>query len=195
MPDIVFLTPGTSMEAEYFKSMIKTIKVLESNSITWDLHTQFSSHVAVAREQTLNDLFVYTGTDYKMLLWIDSDIVWKPEDVLKAYNSEHDVLTGVYAVNGNEELAAAVINSEWVDDWYLSSLTQPVKVHSAGMGFLAIKSGIIEKIERPVFSVDTKTTILGEDIILCNKLRAIGVDIFLDPAIRLGHVKKVITRI
>ena len=195
MPDIVFLTPGTGVEIEYFKSIIKTIKVLESNSITWDVHTKFSSHVAVAREQTLADLFVHTGSDYKMLLWIDSDIVWTPEDVLKAYNSEYDVITGCYAVNGNEELVAALMDNEWVEDWFLDTIEHPVRVDSCGMGFLAIKSGIIEKIDRPVFSVDTKTTILGEDIILCKKLRALGVDIWLDPTIRLGHVKKVITRV
>lgn len=194
MTDIVFLTPGNSVEIEYFKSMIKTIKVLDSQSITWDIHTKFSSHVAVAREQTLSDLFIHTDS-YKMLLWVDSDIVWRPEDVLRAYESDKDVLTGCYAVNGDESMTAATMDNEWVQNWYIEELDYPVRVDTCGMGFLAMKAGVIEKIDRPVFSSDIKTSILGEDIILSRKLRALGIDIWLDPKLRLGHVKKTITRI
>jgi GT2 family glycosyltransferase len=80
-------------------------------------------------------------------------------------------------------------------------MEEPMKVHGIGMGFVAIKQGVFEKLTRPWFQSvevtmkDAETQkeftfpIMGEDISLCERIHRAGFDIWFDPTIRVEHNK------
>jgi hypothetical protein len=190
MVDIVFLTPGPNVEMIYLKSMLKTIKVLEEKGIIWDFYGEFSSHVAFARQITLDTA---EDIECKVFFWIDSDIVWEPEDVLKLYGSSKEVVSGAYPMdNGN---VTAKTDEGWLEHHQLRASDELIKLDFCGLGFFAIKSHVLRGIPEPQFSTTLLNDLEGEDVALCRKVKAAGFDIWLDPTVKLGHVKKSTLRI
>jgi hypothetical protein len=207
--NLIIATPGHSLMSTYVRSLLAATQMLASKGITWAWSSEYSSHVADAREMTLNgdnqndpsEQRPFKGqVTYDKILWIDSDIAFTPEDVLKLYESDYDVVTGAYLLANGEvvvykELFGAGYNYDDVKD-----MTEPVKVFGAGFGFIMIKQGIFEQLTRPWFqspmaskTMDDGTEftfpIMGEDLSWCKRVNDLGIDIWFDPTVRVTHHK------
>jgi GT2 family glycosyltransferase len=134
---------------------------------------------------------------YDVMLWIDSDIEWKPEDFLKLYNSDKDITTGIY-ISDQGVLMYTPSSKEHL------AKTEHIEITHAGFGFIAIKKGVFENVSRPWFQTQyTKQTIdgkeylipFGEDYSFCTKARQAGFKIYVDPTIRVTHHKNVPLRV
>jgi hypothetical protein len=211
--DVLIATPGHSLENQYVVSLTETLSELNKQGISYKWLNAYSSLVHNARELTatgggnymLNPLDAGPLGDrvtYNKIFWIDSDIAWTPKDFLKIYNSDYDVATGAYL------LADGVTTSvhEWGTPGGMSvdkikSLKKPLKVQSMGFGFVAMKAGVFEKLERPWFGHYTQPinlpngktidTYLGEDISWSINAYKAGIEIYFDPTVLVGHMKKV----
>jgi hypothetical protein len=211
--DVLIATPGHSLESQYVTSLTETLSELNRQGISYKWLNAYSSLVHNAREltatgggnHTLNPLDtgpLGNSVTYNKIFWIDSDISWTPKDFLKIYNSDYDVVTGAYL------LADGVTSS--VHEWgtpggipveKIKSLKNPLKIQSMGFGFVAMKSGVFEKLERPWFGHYTQAlqledgrtidTYLGEDISWSINAYKAGVEIYFDPTVLVGHMKKV----
>lgn len=206
--NLIIATPGNSVMTGYLTSLLHVIRELDSRGITWAFSQEFSSHVAHARELTINgdNMISLEETDpfhgkitYDKILWIDSDIRFTPEDVLKAYGSKYDVLTGAYLLANGESVMYRKIGEKPLIIDEILEMTEPEQIEAAGMGFFCMKSGIVESMSRPWFqSVATSKTIegkeynfniVGEDISFCKRIIDLGFEIWLDPSIKLIHHK------
>ena len=75
----------------------------------------------------------------------------------------------------------------------------PVEVGGVGFGFVAMKSGVFEKMNRPWFKirevqwddVDFKVN-MGEDYSWCEGAKEAGFKIWVDPLVKLKHHKEII---
>jgi hypothetical protein len=211
--DVLIATPGHSLESQYVASLTETLAELGNQGISFKWLNAYSSLVHNARELTatgggnhnLNPLDAGPLGDkvtYNKIFWIDSDISWTVKDFLKIYNSDYDVVTGAYL------LADGITTSvhKWgspggmsVDE--IKSIKEPLKVQSMGFGFVAMKAGVFEKLERPWFGHYTQSmqlpngkmmdTYIGEDISWCINAYKAGIDIYFDPTVLVGHMKKV----
>jgi hypothetical protein len=206
--NLVIATPGHSVMAPYLKSLLMTIDELNRRQISWLYTSEYSSHVADAREITLNgsntpnpkDSRPFSGqVTYDKILWIDSDIKFTPEDVIKAYESEYDVVAGAYLLgNGTVVAHKEKMGQPYTYDEVLQ-MKEPVQVWGAGMGFMAVKSGVFESLSRPWFQspkieVDwdggkLDFSITGEDLSFCHRAGEAGFEIWFDPSIKLEHNK------
>lgn len=194
--DLVILTPGINFTSNFVKSLVKTAKYLDANNIRWEWINAYNSNVNAAREITLerfaknndSDYFDFKF-DYKKFIWIDSDISWEPEDIIKLYKSDLDIVTGVYYLN---EDVPAIYKSQWsiIDKETLYNSSQ-LKISGCGFGFLAVKKGVFESIKRPIFN-HAKELTLGEDLLWCEKVTDLGYDIYVDTTVNLGHAKRFI---
>lgn len=207
--NLIFCSPGHSMMTPYIKSLIATIHLLTEKKISWAWSSEFSSHVGDAREITLNGDNINDPDEqrpfkglvtYDKLLWIDSDIAWNPEDVIKLYESEKDIVSGAYLLGSGEvpaykELFGAPFKYEDV-----IKMKDPVQVFGAGMGFMMVKQGVFEKLTRPWFQspMATKTyedgreftfPVLGEDLSFCKRATDLGFEIWFDPTVKVLHHK------
>lgn len=206
--NLIIATPGNSVMTGYLKSLLATTQELNRLGISWAFSQNYSSHVADAREMTLNGDNInnpkesrpFKGTmTYDKILWIDSDIIFSPEDVIKAYKSKHDVVTGAYALATGEVVAYKTLFGMPMTMPEIKKMKKPIKIFGSGMGFFCMKSGIFEKMTRPWFQSVLGTTsfegedftfpIMGEDISLCKRINDLGFEIWLDPSIKLIHHK------
>jgi GT2 family glycosyltransferase len=136
---------------------------------------------------------------YDKILWIDSDITFTPDDVIKAYKSEFDIVTGAYLLATGEAMVYTETFGKPLTYLEVNDLTEPIQLKGAGMGFMCVKSGVFESMPRPWFkTVEAEANmgdgpfmmqITGEDLSFCTRAIDLGFEIWLDPTIKLIHNK------
>ena len=210
--NVVIATPGQAMKTEYVQSLVLTTAWLNSRGLTYAYMSKQSSFVSEAREMTATNTFgnnwqtrqIGSGEfTYDKIVWIDSDIEWTVEDFERLWESDLDIVSGIY-VTGPQGLVAAhypdaqgrptFINK---DEFMLHD--QPVEVGGVGFGFVAMKFGVFENIERPWFlirrikwdDVDFYTNV-GEDYSWCSAAQKAGYGIWIDPLVKVRHHKETV---
>lgn len=208
--NVLIATPGRSMEAEYVRSLVSTIEYFTQANISYKFLNQYSSQVSAAREATamgsdfldaFNKSPVLGQCTYDKMIWIDSDISWDIADIMKLYESEYDIVSGVYFNHQGVPMFSVHDDQLYSDPRILQNQTEPFEIFAAGFGFIAMKSGVFENMPRPWFETvyqkiennDGRQMYIpfGEDYSWCSKARQSGFKIHLDPTIRLTHHKKV----
>jgi hypothetical protein len=200
--DVVIATPASMLTAAYVRSLTDTIKVLEEKNISWTYVNYESCYIRLARElivtygetKNLNENILFAGFfNYKKIMWIDSDISWTPEDFLSLYFSERDIISGAY-VTVNGSIAVSLDGKNLARSEEIPT-SREVEVKTCGFGFLCIKSGVFENMQRPWFDseileIDGRlVTTVGEDNSWCVKARNSGFKIWLNPDVRVTHNK------
>jgi len=177
---------------------------------------QYSSVVHFARAKCLGgdvlkgkDQKPFQGQmDYDVMMWIDSDIVFKPEDLFSLLESPHDVTAGVYMMEDLQNLATV---KEWNKEYFEKKGTfkflrpddiigapQYMQVAYTGMGWMAIRKGVVEDLKYPWFHSDLEKVtddiidMNSEDVTFCKALWEAGHPIHIDTKVRVGHQKKMI---
>lgn len=208
--NILIATPGRMMEAEYVRSLVQTMEYLNSQGISYMYLNEYSSQVNAAREATtMGSKFLYAfckepvrgEITYDKMIWIDSDISWTPEDFMKLYESKFDIVSGLYFNEEGVPMFTFNENDIYFDHEQLKHKQYPFEVFGVGFGFVAIKSGVFESIQRPWFETEFQRITnedgeemfipWGEDYSWCIKAKNAGYEIWIDPSIRVGHHKKV----
>jgi hypothetical protein len=207
--NLMICTPGHSLMGSYVKSLLETANELNKAGITWGYSNEYSSHVGDAREMTLNggpemnpfDSRPFKGDiTYDKIMWIDSDIAWKAEDVIKLYASDKDVISGAYllangSVVAHKEKFGRPFSYEEVKD-----LKEIEKIYSAGFGFICVKNGVFESLSRPWFQASNDIikgpdgqelpfAIMGEDTSWCHRVNELGFEVYFDPTVQVTHHK------
>lgn len=206
--NVVIATPGPDFEKEYVTSLVDTIEHLHSKGITYKFVNHYSSIITFAREATISDNPKLDITEripfgdkftYDKIISIDSDMSWSVEDFMKIYESDKDIVSGLCA--NAEGLAVFTPLDISLPAQDFINETEVFEIFAAGFAFMAIKQGVFESIERPWFELvyvraysgpnNEKTLIpFGEDYSWCQKAKQAGYKIYIDPAAKIGHIKK-----
>ena len=140
-----------------------------------------------------NRIWNIMRTNGQDLLFIDSDIVFTPKDVLKMQQhlEDKDIVTGVYVMQQKEKYSPLVMKKTNVG-YELAPLEEKLfEVDACGAGFLGISSRVIEKLETPFtqFTNPLSGELFGEDLAFCVKAQEAGFKIWCNPEIKVGHIK------
>ena len=147
--DVIIATPGHSMEAEYVRSLVATISLLNERGISFYYANKYTSRVAAAREATamdsdfldaFNNAPLLGQVSYKKIFWIDSDMSWNPSDFLALYNSDLDIVSGIYLSDKGVPMFSPL--DEKQDVRAMISLTETQEVAGVGFGFVCVKQGV-----------------------------------------------------
>lgn len=156
--------------------------------------------------------------DYDYIMWLDSDQIWKPEQIQKLIDADEDIVSGWYSLGGTngqgacigwcdvptliskggmpcmtmKEVKDARRNSKGLVD--LASFNPQYEHPWIGMGFMLMKRGVLEKIPYPWFydnNIIAGDIIgnRGDDITFCKKAHEAGFRLYLMPEVRVGHQK------
>jgi len=109
-------------------SIAKLVKELTTAGLTFELNTMKSPYIAYARN-ILTARFLQRDEDY--LLFIDSDLEFEPECVLKMLVPQKDVICTPYRVKTNEPNSIK----------YTVSIEDPKNVKIFGPGLVEINNG------------------------------------------------------
>ena len=196
---VVFCLPGQTYSRQFLISWSGLLAACINKNITPVMSQDYSSCVHFARCKTLGaDVMAgvsqkpFRGqlTDYDYIFFIDSDIIFSPEDVFHLLESPHDVTAGLYAMEDRKNFATVkTLDPEYfkahgtfeftsIDSiekqiGALSTKSDSEKageryapVSYAGMGFMVIKPGVFEKLPYPWFASELTEMVLDDGRII-----------------------------
>ena len=212
---IVFCIPGRDFSRQFLLSWTHLLLECMKKGHEVMVSQQYSSVVHFARAQCLGgnvlkgeDQKPFQGqVEYDYIMWIDSDIVFKPEDFFKILESPHDVTAGLYMMEDLEHFAAV---KDWHEDYFqkfgtfkfirpddVVGAARYMPVAYAGMGWMLIRKDVVENLKYPWFWSDLQhigdlTDMSSEDVAFCRALNNAGHTVHVDTQLRVGHQKKMI---
>ena len=213
---LVFCMPGRGCSYVFLKNFVQMAFDLVQHGVSIQISQDYSSMVNFARCKCLG-ANVLRGPDqipwdgklkYDYQLWIDSDIVFKTEQLLQLVLMDKDIAAGWYMTEDGQTTSVAhwldednfrnnggVMNHETGET--MSKRKKPFTVDYTGFGWVLIKHGVWEHedMKYPWFAPKMQVFESGDVqdmwrrcIILFRCLEA-GFEIWCDPRIRVGHEK------
>jgi GT2 family glycosyltransferase len=209
---VIFCLPGREFSDAWVRSWMDTLSTCSRNGIEWAFSMAYDPVVYYARNRVLGGNNVdgreqkpFRGqVQYDYQFWIDSDMVWSGEDVLRLIKLDKPIASGCYMMANNQDLPI-VENLDWdrlaesgtfrfLSRDELNARLSPFTASYAGFGFMCIRQGVMESMEYPWFQprfVDYKGfhDFTAEDVSFCWRAAELGHDIWVDPSVRVGHQK------
>lgn len=214
--DVLIATPGKMLHAEYTSSLVDTIRWLESEGKTYKFLNKQGSLVSSTRELTALDAYNHNwdtrevgggAYTYGKIFWIDSDVEWDVEAFKKIYESDQDIVGGLYQTSPDGRVAVAFFDSAGqptvVREQDFIMLDEGLhECYGLGFGFIAMKSGVFEACDRPWFlmerikwpQVDFELNV-GEDYSFCINARRNGFKTYVDSTVKVKHHKEIVYQI
>lgn len=161
------------------------------------------SIITMARNALVNE---FLKTDATELLFIDADVVVKPDDVLRlmAQSGDKDITAGAYPRRAKDQKFFADLYLDGNGDLEFDGSLMRVK--RVGTGFMLIQRHVIEQMiaAHPEWSYENKNTdeqlsavfdfqivdgkYVGEDYLFCDRATQMGFTVHIDVDISLPHV-------
>ena len=210
---VIFCLPGREYSREFLMSWTELMMQANAKGHQCMVSQNYSSVVHFARAKCLggdvlagpNQKPFQGKVDYDAVMWIDSDIVFKPEDFLALLESPHDVTAGLYMMEDlqhfatvqqrNDEFFAKKGTYKFLTPDDVIGQPQYMKVDYTGMGWMLIRKGVVEDLKYPWFNSalnkisDEIVDMDSEDVAFCKALWDAGHPVYVDTKIRVGHQK------
>lgn len=142
---------------------------------------------------------------YDYIMWIDSDIIYEPKQIMQLIDRNVDIVSGLYKTESGIDFTACTdMDEEFYkkNGRFMPMLERNVigkkdliEVFYAGMGFMLMKRGVMESLEYPWFrpewpDIDGIHEFASEDVSFGINIRAEGYKIYVDPTVLVGHEKQ-----
>jgi hypothetical protein len=223
---VVFCLPGNSFSGKFLERWTDLVAYCLSHGIRPVLSRRESCNIYFVRNMCLGadvsrgkDQKPFDGKlDYDFIMWIDSDILFTPQQFMRLLGHNTDIVSGVYLMEDGKSLATV---REWDEEFFkenkhfkfmtMQDLTRPlpqplsrgergetlIEVAYTGMGFMLVKKGVFEKLEYPWFrpiekKIGDMVDFTMEDVAFCLRAREAGFKILVDPEARVGHEKRIV---
>ena len=191
MTRIIFALPGDNFSSKFLISWTSTIsKIMEMRKYDILISPATGSFVSFVRMKTLGlDTLrgetqkPFNNQDFDIWITIDSDIIFTPEQVIELIESteHHPVVAGMYRMSD-------LINYAFVKDWDINhfkengtfkfSTPEEIEVWKketsfkyypvayTGMGFMAIKKEVFDKMQYPYFDSEINVIVADDGKII-----------------------------
>lgn len=202
---------GGMLTDQYFLSMFRLQQELMKLGIVFSITTLRNESLVTRARNVLTAMFL--ESDFTHLFFIDADIEFSPESVVRMLAMDKDIIAGAYPKKTLPIDYA--INFKFVDDAHTQIKAEggAIEVLDASTGFFMIKRRVFDKLIEnypemhykndsgidPKFNkycyaffdtgIDpTDNRYLSEDYYFCRLWQKIGGKIFIDPNTNLNHV-------
>ena len=211
--NVFFATPcyGGNLTDQYFLSMLKTTQALIHHGINFRVTTLRNESLVSRARNILTAMFL--ESDCTHLMFIDADIEFQPDDVIRALAYEKPLLAAAYPKKALPIQYAVNFKFADKDKRQVRTENGLVEVLDASTGFFLIKREVVEKLVQahPELHYKNDSNLdekynkhcyalfdtmldpkdnryLSEDYTFCRRWQALGGEIWLDTSTKLNHV-------
>jgi hypothetical protein len=219
MKKIIFCLPGREFSGRFLQCWTELVHACLANGIQPIMSQQYSPLLYYVRNMCLGgdtvagiDQKPFQGkVDYDYIMWIDSDIVFSPDQFFKLIDADKDIVSGLYKMQNNTHYATV---EEWNHDFFLKhgsyQFLTPERISKkkdlfpvayTGFGWMLMKKGVFESLEYPWFQPTWKEyeykgkqikEFTMEDVAFCDLIQQKGYQIWIDPKVVVGHEKMMV---
>lgn len=211
--NVFFATPcyGGVLTDQYFLSMFRMSQAFMQHGINFRITTLRNESLITRARNILTAMFLESECTH--LMFIDADIEFQAEDVMRALAYDKDIMAAAYPKKALPIQYA--INFKFLnpDTKQIRVENGAIEVLDASTGFFLIKRKVIEKMMqahpelhyRNDSNIDPKfnkycyalfdtildpddNRYLSEDYTFCRRWQKLGGEIWLDPNTKLNHV-------
>ncbi len=214
---IIFCLPGPSFSREFVQNWSDTISALSRLGFEIQASFAYDPNVFYARTKCLvcdtrrgRDQAPFDGKiDYDYLFWIDSDVLFTAEQIVRLINHDVDIVSGCYLMHNNQHYPivetmddARFLENGHYDFWSREDLKKKqeqgglIEVCYVGFGFMCIKKGVFETLKYPFFAPrkikfanSEVEEWASEDVSWCLNVRDLGYKVLIDPHVQVAHQK------
>jgi len=179
-PKIFIATPmyGGMCAGFYTQSIIQLLTTCQANGVDAEFSFMFNESLITRARNSLTHTFL--KTDCTHLMFIDSDIKFRAEDVIHMIRAEKDIICGIYPkkeINWHSVKAAMdrgvpfdqlkshtgsfVVNLVNYVGEVTVPVNEPVEIFNGGTGFMLIKREVFDKLGESVPSYSNDVIDLG----------------------------------
>lgn len=191
---------GRDLPALTVKSLMGTQSLCRDVQVPFQLGMVIGSAVVQWARDEVIDLFLQSNAT--RLFWIDSDMVWKPDQFMRllALSQYRDVICAAYPAKKDQP--TFYVNYD--KDCLVQGDYGLLNINGLGLGFTVMSRRVVEQLAAnakkvtddvsqrelaAVFRIDqVNGKRQGEDMAFFSDIRALGYTVWLDPTIDLGHV-------
>ena len=149
----------------YTQALLQLSDILKQNGVGNTFSFMFNESLITRARNALTQAFL-KNTESTHLFFIDADIHFQPEDVLRLIAEDKDIICGIYPkkeINWNTVKAAVennvpenelkhhtgsfVVNLVDYAGEITVPINEPVEIHNGGTGFMLIKREVFEKMK------------------------------------------------
>lgn len=133
--------------------------------------------------------------DYTHVLWLDADMVFEPDICETLLNMKQDMACGLFRSRHNNRRAYALFSSLYPAVRYEALESNPELLNDIftveGCGFGCVLT-TVDLLVRVLTANDNTcfmpTRNFGEDLAFCERVRNLGIDIYCNPDVKVGHI-------
>lgn len=210
---LAFCIPGKQQSMEWTKSWDMLKNYMFRNDIEHYLYQWYDSNIYGCRNSLVSrdaeipwDMMpCFLGAPYDYMVWIDSDMGFEPDDVMRLVESGKDIISAVcpmgptnrcpagsYGLDDNGVPVCRYLNIKVLDTVPKDEL---IEVQYAGFGFIVVKYGVFEAMDYPWFrsitwTYERRKSDPSEDLGFCLRAGMKGFKVFLHPWVRVSHTKE-----
>lgn len=162
-------------------------------------HTEYQVHPIIATEgYTIAENRTYCvvqaiKNECTHILFVDDDMTF-PLDTLEKLMENGKRIVGVMSYSRKLPLSPTVAFLN--DEGHLGPRpevmpTEPFKAYHVGAGVLLIDLSVFQEMPQPWFKFDVHDSgkvLRGEDGYFCDKAKEMGIDVWCDPRLPIGHI-------
>lgn len=191
----------------YHTSIVTTVVLFERLGIKWDQwHWEGDFHV----ERAVNGLMSrFLNSDFDQMIWIDVDEGWQAHDVVRLFAHPEEVVAGAYRMKNAWEEYTCVLKRE--DGQPVGKMLPDgnalLAAEKVAAGFMKVRKSALQKLaphvptylwkNRQSGEIETHHAFfanemadgqfVGMDYAFCEKLKKIGVELWVDPMPKIAH--------
>lgn len=185
---------GLPMDELMFSQFLENL--LGLHLMPWDnIIVTRSTYIPDARNR-IHDIFIGQANGTHLLM-LDSDVLPPPSFIETLLRHDKPMVGGWYKkkekfgiknANGEVQIIQRPVVYDYSvdDDGYIQRIapgTGLEKVGGAGAGAWLMRRDLAEALGKSPYGQD-----MGEDLVLCDKIRALGVDMYIDWSMACAHV-------
>lgn len=160
-----------------------------------ELHFDFvKGYDCATARNNIAKITLANGYDY--VLMVDSDTLIPPDTLDLMLDPPVDIVLGVCPRKNTKDGKSAIIklgSQSYHDSYYYSELPENrIQVKGGGFACALIKASVFSQIDFPFFQYvnNADYSTLSEDYYFCQQAAMYGIDIWMDPRVRCGHLAR-----
>lgn len=188
MKILIAVPTFATIEPEVFKAIYK---LKSEHELCFDFVRGYDC--AVARNEIGK---IAQAGDYDYVLMVDSDTLIPPDALDLMLDPPVDVVLGVCPRKNTKNGKSAIIKMEsesYHDNYFYSELPEGrTRVKGGGFACALVKTSVFTVIDYPWFQyvIDEDWSTLSEDYYFCQQAALYGIEIWMDPRVRCGHLAR-----